>query len=271
MSLEHDLQYMLAPMEDYADSCFRYICHGADLTFTEMVTLEALARNNAVSLRRIQLYDKIPTMIQFIGQKETSLNRFLSFFSPTHGFKGFNLNLSCPVPNVVNLGLGCAMIKRISKVKRIIDIIHDHGYDISIKMRLGLNKREKEKKVYLHLINEVDADFFIVHARHGNQTYQDHSDWSVFPSCLATGKKIIANGDIKTIEDVNTLKECDGVMIGKAALMNPSIFLELKGSNVEPLDTLLQTYQQLCKQRGTPKRYIENIMDCIHGKRIPKE
>ncbi|MDG6229687.1 MAG: tRNA-dihydrouridine synthase, partial [Candidatus Thermoplasmatota archaeon] len=159
MSLEQDFQYMLAPMEDYTDSSFRSICPGADLTFTEMVTLEALARNNAVSYKRIQLYDETPTMIQFIGQKETSLTRFLSFFSPTHGFKGFNLNLSCPVPNVVNQGLGCAMIKRISKVKRIIDIIHDNGYDSSIKMRLGLNKREKQQKVYLHLINEVDADF----------------------------------------------------------------------------------------------------------------
>lgn len=271
MSLESGFQYMLAPMEDYTDSCFRSICIGADLTFTEMVTLDALARNNAVSLRRIQLYDKTPTMIQFIGQKETSLYRFLSFFTPAPGFKGFNLNLSCPVPNVVNQGLGCAMIKRISKVKRIINIIHDHGYTISIKMRLGLNKREKEKKVYLHLINEVNADFFIVHARHGNQTYQDHSDWSVFSSCLSTGKKIIANGDIKTTEDVCMLKDCDGVMIGKAALMNPNIFLELKRVRPEPMDTLITTYEHLCIQRGTPQRYIDNIMDCIHSKRVPKE
>jgi tRNA-dihydrouridine synthase B len=271
MSLEYGFQYMLAPMEDYTDSCFRSICHGADLTFTEMVTLEALARNNAVTLRRIQLYDKTPTMIQFIGQKETSLTRFLSHFTPTVGFKGFNLNLSCPVANVVNQGLGCAMIKRISKVKRFIDIIHDHSYDISIKMRLGLNKREKERKVYLHLINEVDADFFIVHARHGNQTYQDHSDWSVFPQCLATGKKIIANGDIVSKNDVDTLKQCHGVMIGRAALMNPSIFLELKGLFPEPLDTLVTTYQQLVRERKTSEKYLDNIMDCIYGKRVPKE
>ena len=40
-------QYMLAPMEDFTDNAFRTLCyrHGADMTFTELLRIEALAKN----------------------------------------------------------------------------------------------------------------------------------------------------------------------------------------------------------------------------------
>jgi tRNA-dihydrouridine synthase B len=271
MSLEKKFQYMLAPMEDYTDSCFRSICYGADLTFTEIVRMDALANNNASSLRRITLYDDTPTIIQFIGQKESSLRIFLSTFTPFKGFKGFNLNIGCPVPNFINQGLGCAMVKRTSKVKRMINIIKEAGYLASIKMRLGLNQQEKDKKVYLNLINEVEADFFVVHARHGNESYTTRSDWSVFTECLSTGKKIIANGDIRSKIDVEKLKKCDGVMIGKAALANPLLFAELKGIQTQPLERVMEEYLRLLEERKASKKYKKNVMDCIYRNVIPKE
>jgi tRNA-dihydrouridine synthase B len=262
---------MLAPIEDHTDSCFRSICYGADLTFTELVRVDALANNNASSLKRIKLYDDTPTVLQIIGQKERTLEKFLSTFKPSKGFSGFNINIGCPVPNFVNQGLGCAMIKRISKVKRITHMITDCGYSASIKMRLGLNQREKEKKVYLNLIEEVDADFFVVHARHGNQSYSDRSDWSVFPECVKTGKTIIANGDIISKTDVEQLMDCAGVMIGKAALANPRIFAELKGLPLQTVDVMMSEYNLLIKKRKTPNKYKENILNCINRKGILEE
>ncbi|MFH1432081.1 MAG: tRNA-dihydrouridine synthase family protein [archaeon] len=257
--MENRFQYMLAPLESMTDSCFRAICHGADMTFTELVSLEALAKNNAYASERIKLYDSTPCMIQIIGQKEQSLQKFLSAFTPDNGFQGFNLNLGCPDPYFVGQGLGCAMIKRISKTKRMIDIIKDHGYSTSIKMRLGLNQHEKDKKVYINLINSVDADFFIVHARHGKQTYSDKADWSVFPECVMTGKNIIANGDIKTRDDVEKMRDCKGVMIGRAAIINPLIFAGLKGLPLSPLDEIKKEYEILLNERKAPPKYRKNI------------
>jgi len=93
-----------------------------------------------------------------------------------------------------------------------------------------LNEYEKQKKVYLSLIKDVDADFFIVHARHGKQTYKDKTDFSVYEECAKTGKTVIANGDIKTKEQVDYLKSVGvkGVMIGRAAIEDPLIFAKLK-------------------------------------------
>lgn len=250
---------MLAPIENMTDSCFRSICYGADMTFTEKVSLEALAKNNPFAWERIKLYDDIPCTIQIIGQREQSLADFLARFKPEKGFRGFNLNLGCPDPEAVSAGLGCAMIKRVSKIKRMIEMIKSYGYEASIKMRLGLNLYEKDKKAYLNLINNVDADYFIVHARHGKQSYADKPDWSVFTECIKTGKNIIANGDIKTKEDVEKFKDCRGVMIGRSAIANPLIFAGLKDLNASSIGDIKNQYEKLAKERNAHPKYAKNI------------
>ncbi len=227
-----DFELMLAPMEDYTDSKFRELCYkkGADSTFTEMARISALARNNKSTLEKIKIPHAIPTYIQLIGSNEKELDKFLQKFKPPQGFLGFNLNLGCPSSKMVQKGLGCALIKRISKVKKMVQIIKKYDYSASIKLRLGMNKFEKEKKTYLNLIKEVNADFFIVHARHGKETNKNPADFSVYKECVQTKKIIIANGDIKTKEQIRFLKSIGikGAMIGRAAIDNPDIFKKIK-------------------------------------------
>jgi tRNA-dihydrouridine synthase B len=227
-----DFELMLAPMEGYTGYKFRELCYkkGADSTFTEMARTSALARNNKSTLQKIVIPNPIPTYIQIIGSNINELDKFLKNYKPQEGFLGFNLNLGCPSPNMIRRGLGCALIKRISKLKKIVETIHNYGYSASIKLRLGMNQYEKDKKIYLNLINEVDADFFIVHARHGKERDRNPSDFSVYKECVETNKIIIANGDINTINQIKYLKSIGvkGAMIGREAIKNPGIFNELK-------------------------------------------
>ncbi|MFC1723629.1 tRNA-dihydrouridine synthase family protein [Nanoarchaeota archaeon] len=229
-----DFTLMLAPMENRTGPKFRELCYknGADSTFTEMARISALARHNKSTLQKINIPKPIPTYIQIIGSNEKELDKFLKEFTPPEGFLGFNLNLGCPSPPMVQKGLGCALIKRISKVKKLLQTIRDHNYPASIKMRLGLNEYEKEKKNYLNLIKEVDADFFIVHARHGKETFKNLADTSVYEECVATGKTIIANGDIQTKQQIQYLKSIGvkGAMIGRAAIKNPAIFKKIRST-----------------------------------------
>lgn len=263
MNFKNKFYYMLAPLEDMTDSCFRTLCfrHGADIAFTELVRFESLAKNNKPAWERIRLYDDTPTVVQLIGAKEQFLKKFLSKFSPGKGFMGFNLNIGCPAPGFVNNGVGCAMVKRISKTRTLVSIIKNYGYPASIKMRLGLNRYEKERKAYLNLIKSVNADFFIVHARSGDQSYNEPADRSVFPGCVETGKIIIANGDIRTKADVEGLKSagCRGVMIGRQAITNPLIFAGLKGLPQPSIAALKSEYETLLKSRDSPFRYAKNI------------
>lgn len=257
-------QYMLAPMEDFTDNAFRTLCyrHGADLTFTELLRIEALASNIENTWSRIEKKDSTPVVIQLLGSSEKDLEKFLKIFKPFPGFCGFNLNLGCPDPQVVGLGYGCAMIKNFSKVKRMVQMIKNKGYTCSVKMRLGKDAKEKEKKFYLNTIKEVDADFFVVHSRHGNQGYDVKPDYSVYKELSKTGKMIIANGDIDSREKVEILKSSGvkGVMIGRPAINNPQIFDYLKGNKLKSSEEIRQEYNELSEKYNAPFRYRKNVM-----------
>ena len=248
------MEYMLAAMEKVTSSSFRTICHkyGADLTFTEQIRFETLVKKTQSALDRIKIPDNTPTMIQIMGKDEEKLELFLKEFSPEGGFRGFNINLGCPSQSYVRQGIGSAMIKRPTKVKRIVELIKKYNYNVNIKLRLGVNLEEKREKVYLRLIDTVDADFFIVHARHRSEDYDKRADWSVFPECVATGKAIIANGDIKSKPDVKKMKEygCVGVMIGRAAMKDPLIFAKLKNQKLPSLETVRDEYIELSKRHN---------------------
>ncbi len=244
---------MLAPMEKLVDASFRTICHkyGADITFTELVRFEGLAKDNNSAVKRIKLYDSTPTYIQFMGKTEEKLEKFLNNFEPSKGFLGFNFNLGCPSQNYTNQGVGCAMVKRPTKTARLADIVRDYGYKVNVKMRLGMNKKEKEDKVFIKLIEKVDADFFVVHARYRSESYRKEPDWNALEECVNTGKSIIANGNIETKEHVNFMKKigCDGVMIGRPALINPLIFAELRGISTPSLGEVWKEYLELANSR----------------------
>ena len=122
------------------------------------------------------------------------------------------------------------MVKRVARVNEIVSLINKHGYECSIKMRLGVDNYEKQKGAYLNLIKGVDASFFAVHARTAEQTLGSKADFSVYGECAETGKRIVANGDIKTKEQVASLRALGlhGAMVGRAAMGNPGIFKELR-------------------------------------------
>ena len=258
---------MLAPLEDTSDSVLRALCYkyGADTTFTEMTRLDSLARNNKSSWDKINIADDTPAWVQIVGNKEDMLKTFLKKYQPPSSFQGINLNLGCPSPEMIKLGLGCAMIKRITKIRNMIKIVNDYGYACSVKMRLGLNEYEKQKRVYLNIIEGADADFFIVHARHGKQHYESPVDNGAYEDCVKTGKKIIANGDIYAKEQVEFLKSkgVHGVMIGRNAVYNPAIFNKLKGLLVPSTDELKKEYLDLAKKFNAKPHYQKNVLKRI--------
>jgi len=256
--------YFLAPLEDNSNNALRTLCfnHGADYTFTEMTRLQGLIQNNKETLSKITFHDSTPTIIQLLAGNEKSLDTFLKNFKPKKGFSGFNLNLGCPSPDVIKLGLGCAFVKRVAKTQKLIDVFRKYNYPISVKLRIGMNLKEKQKKVYLNLIKNTFPDFFIVHSRHGKQKYIEPADFSIYEDCVKTGKIIVANGDIAKKEQINYLKSIGikGAMIGRAAVWNPSIFNILKGKKFSNIESIKEEYIDLANKFKNKERYKNNVL-----------
>ena len=268
---------MLASLEGYSDSVFRTLCfrHGADLTFTEMAHVESFLRRNRISLMKIEPRDTTPVQIQILSSSEEKLGRFLSGFRPFDGFRGFNLNLSCPSKEVIRRGKGAAMVKRAAKTARLVETIRDHGYPVSVKIRLGLNQYEKDNKLYLNNLGGVDPDFFVVHAKHAAQRSDEREDNSVYTECVdaARGIPVIANGGINTPEIVKELMGMgvSGVMMGRPALGNPAIFDEMKnalGHNepaipVPNIQELRQEYREIYEEIGGSEKYMSRLLKSV--------
>jgi tRNA-dihydrouridine synthase B len=269
--------FMLASLERYSDSVFRTLSHnhGADLTFTEMAHVESFLRGNRISLEKIRPRDTTPVQIQLLTGSDDKLDRFLSTFSHFDGFKGFNLNLSCPSKDVIRQGKGAAMIKRGAKTARLVTMIRDHGHPVSVKLRLGLNQIEKDKKLYLNNLGKVDPDFFVVHAKHAAQGSGEREDNSVYPECVeaARGIPVIANGGIETPEKARSLIEMGvgGVMMGRPAIGNPGVFDYLKnmlGVNNPPrpvpqIDELQREYNDLFEAIGGSEKYRSRFLKAV--------
>ncbi len=274
---------MLASLERYSDSVFRTLAynHGAELTFTEMAHVGSFLRRNKASLEKIEPRDATPVQIQILSSNEGKLDRFLSDFKPFDGFRGFNLNLNCPSKDVIRQGKGAAMVKRGAKTAKLVSLIKDHGHPVSVKIRLGLNQIEKEKKLYLNNLGKVDPDFFVVHAKHAAQTSGEKEDNSVYLECVeaARGIPVIANGGIETPETVQSLVEMGvrGVMMGRPAMGNPAIFDLMKNElgvndppkSVPTIDDLKREYDDIYEAIGGSDRYKSRFLNVV-GKTRPR-
>jgi tRNA-dihydrouridine synthase len=277
------LRFMLASLERYSDSVFRTLTHnhGANLTFTEMAHVESFLKRNKASLEKIEPRDATPVQIQILTGNEGKLDRFLSDFKPFDGFKGFNLNLSCPSKDVIRQGKGAAMVKRGAKTTRLVSVIRDYGHPVSVKIRLGLNQFEKDRKLYLNNLGGVDPDFFVVHAKHAAQSSSEKEDNAVYTECVeaARGIPVIANGGIETSEIVQSLIRMgiSGVMMGRPAMGNPAIFDIMKnelGINNPPkpvptTDDLKREYDDIYDAIGGSVEYRSRFLKVV-GKTRPR-
>ncbi|MSR86059.1 tRNA-dihydrouridine synthase family protein [Candidatus Woesearchaeota archaeon] len=266
------MKLWLAPLEGVSDCAFRTLCYqyGADLTFTEMIRVDGLVKRNKSTLALLDLKNDTPTGVQLLAVKPEILKKFVQeFFSYSIDPVCFNLNLGCPSPDVVVQGGGAALIKRTKRVAELVEILKKLNYPVSVKIRLGLNALEKEKKVYLSLLKEVDADAFIIHARHARQKSFEAADWTIFEECLATEKKIIPNGDISTAEDILFFKKMGikEIMIGRAAVRNPSIFQLLKGGKGESTGLVTKKYISLAEKYPSSPKFRENVLSYL-GKEV---
>lgn len=252
-------------MEGITDCAFRTLCYnnGADLTFTEMIRVDALNRKNKSTAALLDLKNETPTGIQLLTVKPTEVQKFVDEFS-TYNIKPvqIDINASCPSPDVIRVGSGAALIKRTNRINELITILRKLNLPVSIKMRTGLNDYEQKHKVYLNVLKNVDADAFIIHARHARASSQEKADWSVFEECFATGKHIVPNGDICEPEHVNFFKQLGAkeVMIGRAALRNPSVFNYLKGKEKLDMNLLKKEYLQLSQKFAFHPKYRESVM-----------
>ena len=235
----------LAPMADMTDSAYCRVARslGAQVVFHEMISAEAVVRDNKRTVRMAGFEpEERPIVQQVFGSDPGAVAEAIRIIDEKYSPDAFDLNMGCPVYKIVCNFNGSALMKDPELACRIILAAKEAtAKPVSVKTRLGWS-RPDEIMSFIKTVEMSGADLVTVHGRTKDQGYAGQADWKMIGRARALVKiPVLVNGDIFSGEDaIRALAEsgADGVMIGRGALGNPWIFAEiaaaLKGTAYQP-------------------------------------
>ncbi|MDR1523060.1 MAG: tRNA dihydrouridine synthase DusB [Endomicrobium sp.] len=225
----------LAPMAGITDLPLRILAKagGAGLVYTEMVSAKALVYRDekTKSLLKINNQER-PVAAQIFGSEINIMSEAAKIVQDI-GADIVDINLSCPVRKVAKAGAGAKLLANERLVAKILEsVVHSVEIPVTIKIRIGLLPGQNVAKEIIHIAQEVGVKMVVVHARPASLGHSGRPDLNAFEeSCVDAKIPIIANGGIvdeKTAQNFMKIPRCAGIMIGRGAIGNYSIFKRLE-------------------------------------------
>ena len=234
--IELDGNIFLAPVAGYSDRSFRSICkeQGAAFTYTEMVSAEALVRNNWKTeelMARAENEDKYAVQI-FGGDAETMEKAAKIVLEKSH-CECIDINCGCPVPKIVKTEAGSALTRDPERLGEIVKAVVRAAGDkavVTVKIRSGWDSKTITYREAAQKALDNGAHAITMHPRTKAQGYEGFSDWEKLKDLveMVNGKvPVFGSGDLFKPEDAKRMLEetgCDGVMFARGAMGNPFIF-----------------------------------------------
>ena len=232
-SLTLKTKIIQSPMAGCTDLAFRLIAreHGMEFAFLEMVSADALVRENKKTARLLKTVEKDkPLGAQLVGCNPETMGQAAAMIEDM-GFDLLDLNLGCPVPKITGPGGGSALLAEPDTAKRIFEAVVKNvkNIPVTVKMRKGFADPSGEEAVKIaKMAEDAGMNAVTVHGRTRVQGYSGQADWEAIGKVKKAVKiPVIGNGDVNSGEDAKRLMEvsgCDGVMVGRGALGNPWLY-----------------------------------------------
>ena len=251
--------FILAPMEDVTDVVFRHVVSEAarpDVFFTEFTNTVSYCHPEGIdSVRgRLTFTEDEQPMVAHIWGDQPEHFRQMSIGMAEQGFKGVDINMGCPVPNVAAKGKGCGLIRRPEVAAEIIEAAKAGGLPVSVKTRLGYTNVDEWRDWLTHIF-EQDIANLSIHLRTKKEMSKVDAHWELIPEIkklrdeIAPNTLLTINGDIPDRETGLKLVNqygVDGVMIGRGIFTNPFAFAkESKDPSAKELLDLFRLHLDL--------------------------
>jgi len=237
---------VMAPMSGKTNLPFRLIAKemGAGLVSTEMISATGLSRGQAKTYSYVDTHqDERPVAAQLFGS-EADVMATSARIVAEKGIDVIDINMGCPAKKVVKTGSGAALMRDPQKTAKILTAVRRSiPVPLTVKIRAGWSPQEANALEVARVIEGCGADGICVHPRFASQGFCGQADWTLIRRMKETLKiPVIGNGDVSAPSlalQMRSETNCDGVMIGRAALSNPWIFkqtleLEQQGSFATP-------------------------------------
>jgi nifR3 family TIM-barrel protein len=263
-------------MEAITNPPFRKICknYGADVMITEFISSDALMREVEASKKKLFFdEDERPVGIQIFGNNEQSLIAATEI-AAEHKPDFIDINWGCPVRKIAGKGCGSGILNDIPKMIRLTQAVVEHSpLPVTVKTRLGYDESDMPVVSVAEALQDVGIEAISIHGRTRSQMYKGQADWTLIGKTKANPRMhipIFGNGDIDSAQKVVEYKNrygVDGILIGRAAIGNPFIFLHsqeaLEGKSPslisvrERVDVCLQHLEGLRQWRGERYALVE--------------
>ena len=229
----------MAPMDDVTDNVFRQVILRSgrpDVIFTEFANVDGLIHGaNGIPLGKLAFTpDQHPIVAQIWGTDVLNMEKAARMVAKL-GFDGIDINMGCPVREVVKKGAGAGLIGNYELAGALIDAVKKGAgkLPVSVKTRLGNKTNIAEEWVAFLLKKDLAA--ITIHARTAKQMSKRPADWEEIGKIVEMRNKIapetliIGNGDVTSYKSVLEMREkygVDGVMIGRGVFANPWVFVK---------------------------------------------
>lgn len=229
--------FVLAPMDDVTDTVFRRVvagCAAPDLFFTEFVNVDGLqSPGRPHLLRRLRhTANEQPLIAQIWGQEPENFYRTTKELVDM-GFAGVDLNMGCPVKEVVNNGCCSALMNNRALAREIIQATQEGAagaIPVSVKTRLGFNEVDY---TWHELLLSQNLNMLTIHTRTRREMSKVPAHWEYINQVrqlrdrLSPATLLVGNGDVMNRQqgaDLAARYDLDGIMIGRGVFQDPFVF-----------------------------------------------
>ncbi|KAH3880911.1 tRNA-dihydrouridine(20a/20b) synthase [NAD(P)+]-like [Dreissena polymorpha] len=251
---EKEVVKVCAPMVRYSKLPFRMLVrqYGCDLAFTPMIIANSFvaslkARDSEFTTCR----EDRPLIVQFAAHNDVDFGNAAGIVSPYAD--GVDLNCGCPQRWAMADGYGACLIKKPALVRDMVlqarNRVDRLDFTVSIKIRIHDDIRETVE--YCRTMEAAGVSWIAVHGRTKEQRNQPVNLEAVKLIRENLSIPVVANGDIKSMEDVNsvsTFTGVQGVMSARGMLQNPAMFTGLENTPLQ----CMEDWVAIALQYGTP-------------------
>jgi tRNA-dihydrouridine synthase B len=225
----------LAPMAGLTDLPLRRLAKqgGAGLVYTEMVSAKGLVYGDKKTKKLLTiLNEERPVSAQIFGGDSYTMSEAAKIIQDL-GADIVDINLGCPVRKIAKTGAGAKLLTNEKLTSRILEsVVKSVKIPVTIKIRIGLLPRQNVASKIIKIAQDCGIKMVVVHARPASQGHSGAPDLNEFIKPCSDAKiPIIGNGGItdeETALEFLKIPNCAGIMVGRGAIGNYSIFRRIE-------------------------------------------
>ncbi|OAG27851.1 tRNA dihydrouridine synthase [Thermodesulfatator autotrophicus] len=227
----------LAPMAGLTHLAFRELVsfYGRpDFFFTEMLNVRAIVYQNPEKDSYLITTEKeSPLIAQLTGKDPDLFYLAVKRLEEIKNFDGYDLNFGCARGAIQRYGWGVSLMREPSLCAEIVKAVKEATLKpVSAKIRSGFEHNPEKLLHFAQTIVEAGVELITLHPRTAQEGFKRPARWEEI-KILAQNipVPVCGNGDIFSPEAARKMLEvtgCQGVMIGRAALLRPWIFRDVK-------------------------------------------